>query len=256
MLSRRLARLCVTVCALVLSLWASPTLAHQGGTAPPDAPRPFNIPAGPLAGALRRYAVQSGLELLFDSRIADGRTAGAISGLLTPQEALTHLLLGSGLVADQPRPGVLTLHAGAAPAPPTPTLDTYDPGGSAAAPASEIVVTGSLIRGHSDGASPLITLDRAELDRSGRATVADALSALPQAFTGMATPQTQLLQTDGVANNTAASTHETKLLFALALALTRLSENSRIRLAQVSALDVANACDRLLAELSRAATRT
>ena len=67
-------------------------------------------------------------------------------------------------------------------------------------------MTGSLIRGRSDGASPLITLDRTELDRSGRATVADALSALPQAYTGMATPQTQLPQTDGVANNTAAPT--------------------------------------------------
>ena len=50
----------------------------------------------------------------------------------------------------------------------------------------EVVVTGSLIRGAGDGPSPVVTVTRDQMDRDGRATVAQLLASLPQNFGGTA----------------------------------------------------------------------
>ena len=50
----------------------------------------------------------------------------------------------------------------------------------------EVIVTGTLLRGAVDGPSPVVVVSRDRLDREGRATVAEALAALPQNFGGTA----------------------------------------------------------------------
>ena len=65
---------------------------------------------------------------------------------------------------------------------------------------SEIVV-GTHLRGVRDTASPVVVLDRETLDREGRATVAEALAALPQNFAGTATEQTLRTGTDPLGTN-------------------------------------------------------
>lgn len=57
----------------------------------------FDIPAGPLSTALTRLGAQSGLLLSVDGALTQGKTAPAVSGDLTPEQALELLLAGSGL---------------------------------------------------------------------------------------------------------------------------------------------------------------
>lgn len=58
------------------------------------------ITAQPLAQALNELARQSGLTLVVSPALVAGKTAPAVSGRLTPQEAFARLLSGSGLSAD------------------------------------------------------------------------------------------------------------------------------------------------------------
>ncbi len=57
----------------------------------------FNIPAQDLSAALESLAKQAGIHLLYSPQEVKGRTAQALSGRLTPEEALNKLLKGSGL---------------------------------------------------------------------------------------------------------------------------------------------------------------
>lgn len=59
----------------------------------------ISIPAGPLTQALNRLAAQSGLEILFDAELAQGKTTRGVKGTLTPAQALKALLAGTGLSA-------------------------------------------------------------------------------------------------------------------------------------------------------------
>lgn len=58
----------------------------------------FNIPAQPLASALDALAQQTGLQPFYADGIVAGKRAPALSGRLTPQQAVQKLLAGSGLV--------------------------------------------------------------------------------------------------------------------------------------------------------------
>ena len=164
----------------------------------------FTISAGPLDRALMTYAAQTRRQVLFDHGLAAGLTASAVTGALTPDVALARLLNGTGITAVQSRPGLVVLKRAPSPAA---TLPLAAPPTAQAAPAAEeVVVTGSLIRGAGESASPLVRLSRDSLDRAGQATVADALQALPQAFGGTSTPQTALIGSDGLGTNFSAST--------------------------------------------------
>lgn len=62
---------------------------------------PLNIASQPLGQALNDLARQAGLQLLFPPALVEGKTAPAVSGRLTPTQALERLLTGSGLIATQ-----------------------------------------------------------------------------------------------------------------------------------------------------------
>jgi iron complex outermembrane receptor protein len=57
----------------------------------------FDIPSQPLAQALTAFGRQSGVQVAFDPTAAAGKTSVAVSGSLTPDQALRQLLGGSGL---------------------------------------------------------------------------------------------------------------------------------------------------------------
>jgi iron complex outermembrane receptor protein len=122
------------------------------------------------------------VQLLYTPDLVAGRRSPGLIGALTARDALGRLLSGSGLSAQESRPGVIILRvAGVAQVDPDPQ--------AAEAPVStltELVVTGTHIRGADAGASPILQIDRGEIDRQGYATVADALAALPQNFSGVA----------------------------------------------------------------------
>ncbi|MBM0171000.1 TonB-dependent receptor plug domain-containing protein [Altererythrobacter sp. C41] len=104
--------------------------------------------------------------------VLEDRRSNRVQGELPAEEALARLLAGSGLTVQKIE-GALVLRAAGQLAP------------DLRAPKPEpIVVTGTRIRGSGPVGSTVITVDREELDRSGRATLADFVRTIPQNFSG------------------------------------------------------------------------
>lgn len=102
---------------LACSSFAAPTMA-----ASLDEAVTIDLRAQPLGDALRELAKQSGLQLLFDPALVEGKQASAITGKIALSTALHQLLRGTNLEAHEQSPGVLTIR--------------QQPSGGANAPAS------------------------------------------------------------------------------------------------------------------------
>ena len=196
-------------------------VAHLGGAASaasPAAPAAdVRLEAGSLRMALLALAKQTGVQIIFTSQLVQGRSAPAVSGRLTPEQAVNQLIAGSDLEARWAAERVLVVRPrGFQPAAAkresledamqsaSGDVVASEPTTTPADPTVHVeeVVIGSHIRGVTDVASPVIVLSRDRLERDGRATVADALSALPQAFGGTAGDATTATGTDGSGTNT------------------------------------------------------
>jgi hypothetical protein len=81
------------------------------GTATAQESLSFDIPSQPLAKALYAFSAATGIEVMVDARQAAGRRAPEVKGSLLPREALSALLAGSNLVAQEFGPGTVTLAA-------------------------------------------------------------------------------------------------------------------------------------------------
>jgi iron complex outermembrane recepter protein len=201
--------------------------------APPAARFHFALGAGPLQGALAAYAATTGEQLFYAAALVEGRTTRGLRGVYGTDDALARLLAGTGLAARRVRPGVLVIEGGPAratavhavglaqPAPAGQPDAPADPADIADGPramtgaavldrpvaaASDIVVTGTHIRGRSPGSPPVTTITRADMTRAGHATVAQALQALPSNFGGTATEQSALTFSDRTGTNSALAT--------------------------------------------------
>lgn len=84
---------------LVLTSTSPAALAETPASAGSSQQQSWNIPAGPLAGALDQFARQAGLSLSYDATGVADKTSQGVSGAFTSQEALGILLQGSGLEA-------------------------------------------------------------------------------------------------------------------------------------------------------------
>lgn len=134
----------------------------------------YNIEAQRLSDALRKYSDISGREVIAASSLLEGRRSNRVRGRLSPDEALSRLLSGTGLTIELVE-GAWVLRSGNVDARETGSTDRTD---------EAIVVTGSRIRGAGPVGSPMTTVDRDVLDRSGRATLADFIQTIPQNFSG------------------------------------------------------------------------
>lgn len=74
-----------------------------------EQPRLFSIPAQPLAAALQVFGQLAGVQLLYESKSAEGRQSAAVEGRYTSHEALIRLLAGTDLKVQYSRPGAVTL---------------------------------------------------------------------------------------------------------------------------------------------------
>ena len=104
------------------------TSAHAQTPAAPStqaARQSYNLPAGPLAPALRSFASAANLPLSFVAGQTDGKVTGGVRGQFTPQEALAALLADTGLQAVQLDHGGYVLRNRPAPvADPAPSAET------------------------------------------------------------------------------------------------------------------------------------
>jgi hypothetical protein len=102
-------RVIAWVAALVVwTLFASdvakaeqPALAHQQID--------YDIPSQSLASALNAYVLASGVQVLYETAIAEGRRSRKLSGRLSPELGLSQLLAGTGLASLRTAPGVYVI---------------------------------------------------------------------------------------------------------------------------------------------------
>lgn len=94
--------------ALVLALSAVSPARAQGAAPTPVS---ISIPAQGLGPALNELARQANLQLSFPAELVAGKTAPAVSGQLTPRQALDRMLSGSGLEASVEGSSVLVKKA-------------------------------------------------------------------------------------------------------------------------------------------------
>ncbi|MDB5459912.1 MAG: TonB-dependent receptor, partial [Caulobacteraceae bacterium] len=196
----------------------------------------LNLPAGSLEAALGALAAQTGDQLVYTPDLVAGRHVPALAGRYDTDAALARLLSSSDIVASRAGQKVIVLkRRPTAPSPASTRAEApvqrarpfvadpaalADPGGDAAVVAAvtrpaaplppvtveAVEVTGTHIRGAGAGASPLVVMDREDLDRSGYATVAGALNALPQAYGGLNTEGTVATGADAQGSNTSYAT--------------------------------------------------
>ena len=106
---RRTLNTSLSVLALAFAAGAIAVAVHAPAAAQAVQIQNYSIPAQPLNAALLQLAEQSGLEIVFDARLTQGRNAPALNGDFTPQAALDRLLAGSGLTYRFADAGTVTL---------------------------------------------------------------------------------------------------------------------------------------------------
>src|SRR6202007_114791 len=67
----------------------------------------FHIPAAPLSTALDAYAKTANRQIIFSRETVEPFRTAPLDGAFTPEEALTRLLHGTGLVVSTTPSGVL-----------------------------------------------------------------------------------------------------------------------------------------------------
>jgi iron complex outermembrane receptor protein len=176
--------------AAIIALASSPVLA-QG-----LAPRDYDLPAQPLGQALARVAQISGRQIVASTRLVAGKAAPALKGHYTADQAYAQLLAGSDLKLS-PVGDMLVLQPGVA-------NSLGEPQPAAVESLSEVVVTGTRIRGAAPVGSNLIAITRQDIEASGYATTQQVLQAVPQNYGGGPNEATAGLSLrNGASNNVA-----------------------------------------------------
>lgn len=161
----------------------------------------FEIAAQPLSSALSEFARQARVNALYFSDDLRGLSAPQLRGSYTRQQALDLLLARSGyngrisggnLVLAQEQSSRPQRESAASGAETTQASNVANGGTE---DEEEIVVTGTRIRGAVPAGANLLTLDRGNIEESGRTTVQDLLQTLPQVFPGSQGELTQLNST-------------------------------------------------------------
>lgn len=164
------------------------------------APREFDVPAGPAAQGITRFAQQAGLPVLFPLDLVEDRRTSALRGRLEVRDALRQLLEGSGLAASINSRGQISIRpvprapaAGAAPPERTNAERPFGP----LEELPEVDVTGTrIVRDGMTTPTPVARFSRGELEELAPTTLTDALGQLPH-FLNSDTPHTQSFGTSG-----------------------------------------------------------
>lgn len=99
-------------CALIaLASIAVPSAATAQTQAAATQTAVYAIPAGPVSGALTAFGAASGVQIVYDSSIAQGLRSPGVRGTRTSEEALAELLTGTGLNWRFTSPHSVTIEA-------------------------------------------------------------------------------------------------------------------------------------------------
>ena len=181
----------------------------------------FDIANEPLSRALRSYSQIAEQEIIFTEDVVAGFGAPTVKGEFTPQEALEKLLEGTGLIAARSPSGAIMIRrvdkaprqegfrpisiatdsgesvriaqtgeasasaAGENVGAQVATAENDVPSSKAVVELEEVLVTGSHIRGAQNLSSPVISFDRAAIERAGFTSVEQVMQSLPQSLNNL-----------------------------------------------------------------------
>lgn len=181
-------------------LWTA-TAGAMAGTVPGK--EEFHLPSSDLAEALTAFSAQSGISVVFDNRLVGGLRAPALSGVYATDDAMTILLVDSGLQFRQVNSQTWAI-----------VSDPVD-AGALLEPAAkiergddtrrqlrdEIIVTASYrTPSHFAGTRALYTLDGEQLRLNGALNIAEPIFELPATVTSVSSANTALLLSSGGLN--------------------------------------------------------
>lgn len=137
----------------------------------------LNLPARDLGVALTELARQSNREIYFSADLTRGLRAPALEGRMSLEDALGRLLAGTGLRYRIGSNNAIIVER------------VPGEGGAAGAAAengsaSEIIVTGTNIRGGNNRTVPTIGIQRGDIEESGYSSTEQVIQSLPQNYTG------------------------------------------------------------------------
>lgn len=150
---RRAAR---STLAAMLMLCTAPVWAQQ---------KPFDTPANAAVKSIPEFARQAGVQIVAPADDLQSIRTQAVQGQIDAREALRRLLIGTGLEIAADDGSIIMLRK---------KLSVDEARSSVEV--SEVIVTGSrLKRTDVEGASPVVVLTREQIERTGAATLTDAL---------------------------------------------------------------------------------
>jgi heme acquisition protein HasR len=167
--------------ALAMALPFRPAAA-QAPAAPGAAAQRFDIPAGPLAPALTRFADQAGLRLLAPGELLRDRSTHGVHASLAPEQALAQLLAGTGLVHRFTAPGLVTLAVAAAPPPQAPP-PAAAPSEGGTLPDTTVTATRDRKERAYETPAAVSAITREDIDRTGARHASEILQATPGVLT-------------------------------------------------------------------------
>lgn len=175
--------LCAALCA---ALYAGMPVSHAQSTASGESLHQYDIPAGPLSGALGAWGAQSDRQVVFAPDLVAGKQTRGASGRYGAEQALTQVLAGTGLAWKRVDGQTYALEREATARPREPRHERApDPGPPPMAEheithLGSITVTGTrLTSAESEQAQAKIVINRQTIDASGVNTVSELLNTLP-----------------------------------------------------------------------------
>ena len=155
------------------AIWMLTTTAAIAAATPAyaqsDTPRDYDIAPQSLGQALQQVALVSGQQVVAPSALTDGVRAPAVKGRLNIDEVVAALLRGTGLHATLIGKTLVIKRDAAS---------EGDPVGT------DILVTGTRIRGRAPVGSPVITINRKAILDNGFSTTQQIAQSIPQNFAG------------------------------------------------------------------------
>ncbi len=137
----------------------------------------FNVPAQDLDGALKAIAAATGQQIVFKGSSVRSKRSNPVRGTYSIEDAVAAAIRGHGLLVSRSPRGIWVVSPSSVrPAVSAASAEPPETRGDD----SEIVVTGTNIRGGAPVGSDVIAISRRDIDQSGYATVPQLVQSLPQ----------------------------------------------------------------------------
>jgi iron complex outermembrane receptor protein len=169
-------------------------VAHAQAPELRAAPGSFDIPAGPLAQALSRFAQLTAVAIVVDTEKVKGLHSPGLKGQYRVEDGFNALLRGTGLVIGKTAAGYLVMPGAAQDVPPNraPAASSVRVPQEATATLphvtvvdrSEMLADQPAVRNRMDAVSPAVIVDRSQIEVLGDKRLSDIAGRLPGAFAG------------------------------------------------------------------------